>query len=145
VRRGQIAAIHFIDLDRFKKVEEQLGPRVAEALIKGVAMRLRNTGRATDTAVRFGDDEFVVLQSEVDRPSSVARLSKRIVDAIRQPFEILNYRILVGASLGVALIPRDGSTTEELIDVAKSRLKRSRAEVDESIVVKDDDEAVFTV
>ncbi len=133
VRRGQIAAIHYADLDRYKKVREQLGVRVADALLKGVALRLRNTARATDTVTKLGEDEFVVLQSEVDRPSRVAQLSNRIVEAIRQPFEIQTYRISVGASIGVALIPRDGTAVEELIAVAKQHLERSRSEVDESI------------
>jgi diguanylate cyclase (GGDEF)-like protein len=145
VKRGQIAAIHFVDLDRFKQVEAQLGQRVSEQLLKGVALRLRNTARATDTVMRYGDDEFVVLQSEVDRPLSVARLSKRIVDAIRQPFDIQNFHIAIGASIGVALIPRDGSDPEELLNVAKSHLNRERSEVAESVTVKDSANAVFGI
>ena len=85
---------------------------------------------------RLGGDEFLVLQAEVDRPSSVARLSRRVVDAIRKPFEINNYSISIGASVGVALIPRDGVTPEELIAKAEDSLKRERTESDESVVVK---------
>jgi diguanylate cyclase (GGDEF)-like protein len=145
VRRGQIAAIHYIALDRFKDVRAQLGPTVADALLRGVALRLRNTARATDTVTRVGEDEFVILQSEVDRPSSVARLSNRVVEAIRQPFEILTYRISIGASIGVALIPRDGTSPEELLGVAKHHLERSRAEQAESGAVNDSDAALFRV
>jgi diguanylate cyclase (GGDEF)-like protein len=145
VRRGQIAAVHFIDLDRFKQVEAQLGSRVSESLLKGVALRLRGAARATDTVIRYGDDEFVVLQSEVDRPSSVARLSKRIVDAIRQPFDIQNYRITIGAGIGVALMPRDGSDVQHLLGVARSNLQRGRSETDETVTVNDSANAVFGI
>lgn len=145
VRRGQIAAMHFIDLDRFKQVEAQLGQRVAENLLKGVAFRLRNTARATDTVMRYGEDEFVILQSEVDRPSSVARLSKRIVDAIRQPFDIQNFRVTISASIGLALIPRDGSDPQELLNVARANLQKGRAEADETVTVNDSANAVFGI
>lgn len=128
VRRGQIAAVHYIDLDEFKLVEARLGRAVAEALLRGVALRLRNVARATDTVTRLGDDEFLILQSEVDRPSSVARLSNRVVEAIRQPFDILGHAISIDASLGVAMIPRDGTIAEELVARAKENLYRARAE-----------------
>lgn len=131
VRRGQIAALHFVDLNHYKKVEAQLGAKVADGLLKSAALRLRNTARATDTVTRYGDDEFVVLQTEVDRPSSVARLSTRIVDALRQPFDILNYKISIGGTVGLALIPRDGTKPEELLAVAKTNLQRVRREAGE--------------
>lgn len=145
VRRGSIAAIHYVDLDRFQKVQEQLGDRVANALLNGVAQRLRNSARASDTVTRIGEDEFVILQSEVDRPSSVARLSHRIVESIRQPFEIQNYRIAIGASIGLALMPRDGTVASELIAIAKANLQRSRHEADESITKAGTDAPIFTV
>lgn len=145
VRRGQIAAIHYIDLDRFKQVEAQLGSHVAQHLLKGVALRLQNTARASDTVMRYGDDEFVVLQSEVDRPSSVAKLSTRFVDAIRQPFDILNYEIAIGASIGVALIPRDGTHPEALLAVARNNQQRDRQEADGSVVEKLADKAAFRI
>lgn len=145
VRRGQVAAIHYIDLDHFRQVENRLGPGVAEALARGVALRIRNTARATDTVTRMGDDEFVVLQSEVDRPSSVARLSKRIVEAIKQPFDIANYNIIIDASIGVAMMPRDGHAAEELIDKAKANLRRVRSELGESDAVQNAANPVIAV
>ncbi len=145
VKRGSVAAIHYVDLDRFKKVQEQLGSRVGNALLNGVAQRLRSTARGTDTVTRIGEDEFIILQSEVDRPSSVARLSNRIVESIRQPFEIQNYRIAIGASVGLALIPRDGTVPNELIAIAKSNLQRSRHEADETISTTGAEPPVFTV
>jgi len=140
-RRGNIAALHYVDLDRFKRVERKLGRKVAEALIKGVGHRLRNAARATDTVCRLDDDEFIILQSDVDRPSSVAKLSHRIVDAIRMPFDILNYTISIGASIGVAMIPRDGVTPDELIAKAGDNLQRARVEAEEIVMVKDSADA----
>ncbi|MCB1380856.1 MAG: PAS-domain containing protein [Alphaproteobacteria bacterium] len=145
VRRGQIAAIHYVDIDNFKQVESRLGRNVAEVLLKSVAYRLRNVARATDTVSRLGEDEFIILQSEVDRPSSVAKLSKRVIDAIKQPFEIANYKIAVGASIGVAMLPRDGSMPEELIAKAKENLYRSRSETGENGIVKDSVNPIIAV
>ncbi|HRX35141.1 MAG TPA: diguanylate cyclase [Aestuariivirga sp.] len=145
VRRGQVAAIHFIDLDRFRQIQKQLGSRVAESLLKGVALRLCNAARATDTVARYGEDEFVLLQSEVDRPSSAAKLSQRIVSAIRQPFDIQNFKISIGASMGLALIPRDGTDFQDLINIARASLQKARNETEESIRVNDESAAAFGV
>jgi len=62
---------------------------------------------------RLDDDEFIVLHSDVERPCSAARLSRRIVDAIRMPFDVRNYTISTGASIGVAMIPQDGVTPDD--------------------------------
>lgn len=145
VRRGQVAAIHYVDLDHFRQVESRLGPRVAEALVRGVALRIKNTARATDTVTRMGDDEFVVLQAEVDRPSSVARLTKRIIEAIKQPFDIANYNIVIDASIGVAMMPRDGTSAEELIGKAKANLRRVRSESGESDALQSASNPVIAV
>lgn len=128
VRRGHVAAIHYIDLDEFKPVEARVGRSAAEALLRGVVYRLRNVARATDTVTRLGDDEFLILQSDVDRPSSVARLSNRVVEAIRRPFDIGGQTFNIAASLGVAMVPRDGTVPEELVAKAKEHLYRARAE-----------------
>ena len=145
VRRGKIAALHFFDLDRFKQVEAQLGRKVTDGLLIGVALRLRNAARATDTVSRYGDDEFVVLQTEIDRPGSVARLSTRIVDALRQPFDIHGCKFNIGASVGLVLIPRDGINPEELLTIARSNMQRSRQEAEGLAGVQDEAGPVFTV
>lgn len=131
VRRGQVVAIQFIDLDHFKQVEQRFGGQISEALARGVALRIKTLIRGTDAMARLGDDEFVVLQTEVDRPSNVARLSSRIIDAIKQPFEFANSQIMIDASIGVAMAPRDGTVIEELIDKAQQNLRRARSETGE--------------
>lgn len=128
VRRGQIAAMHFVGLDNFKDLESQLGAKACEAIVKEVALRLHGAVRGTDMVTRYGAGEFVVLQAEVDRPSSVARLSNRLVDAIRRPLESSSGPLSIGASLGVAMIPRDGVAAEELVAAARGNLLRSRGE-----------------
>lgn len=145
VKRGQIAAMHYVDLDRFKQVEAQLGQKASDALLGSVARRLRNMARATDTVTRLGEDEFLILQSEVDRPSSVARLSKRIVEAIRQPYEIMTHRVSIGASIGLALIPRDGTVPEDLIGLARGNMQRGRLEGEELEAALNDGTPVFGV
>ena len=145
VRRGHVAAIHLIELDRYARAREQLGARVGEGLLKGVALRLAHAARATDTITRYGEDQFIVLQSEVDRPSSVAKLSQRIVSAIRTPFEISNYEIALDAHAGLALIPRDGTDLQDLITAARNSLLKARGGTAGSCSVNDEEAAVFRV
>lgn len=126
-RVGQIAALHCLDLDNYRPVASRLGPERAEKLILAVARRLRESSRGNDCIARLGEDEFLVLQADVARPSDSARLASRIVDAVRQPFTVDNHSVTIGASCGVALMPRDGVDAEALIARARESLQRTRA------------------
>jgi diguanylate cyclase (GGDEF)-like protein len=137
VKRGHVAAVHYIDLDHFRNAQSTLGPELSMRFLRMVADRLRNVARTTDTLARLGDDEFIVLQSDVDRPSSVAKLAHRLVDAVKLPYEVDKYRVAIGASVGIALAPRDGMEAETLIAKAREALDRARNETAESITVND--------
>lgn len=126
VRRGEVAALHYIDLDRFKPVNDRYGRGAGDLLLKAVAQRLKSTVRSTDTVARVGDDEFVVLQSDVNRPSDIAKLAYRLAESIRKPYEIGGHSIDVGASIGIAIAPRDGSEADELIAKAHDALYRAK-------------------
>jgi diguanylate cyclase (GGDEF)-like protein len=137
VRRGQVAAVQFIDLDHYRDARRKLGEEGGDILLKLVADRLRNVARTSDAIARIGDDEFILLQTDVDRPSSVAKLSHRIVAAVKQPYQIGKFSVTLGASIGVSLAPRDGLEADTLIAKAREALDRARLEANEQVTVND--------
>jgi len=126
VRHGEVAALHYIDLDHFKPVNDRFGRAAGDELLKAVADRLRSTVRSADMVARIGDDEFAVLQANVNRPSGIAKLAYRLVESIRKPYEIGEHTIDVGASIGIAISPRDGTDPDELIARAHDALYRAK-------------------
>lgn len=116
----------FIDLDRFKFVNDTLGHQAGDALLKLVAKRLMDSVRVTDTVARLGGDEFVLVLSErnADRPST--GVVQRIMNAIAQPFVIEEHEFFLTSSIGIAVYPNDGEDSDTLIkhaDVAMYRAK----------------------
>ena len=114
-QRGQMAALHFLDLDDFKSVNDTLGHAVGDKLLLAVADRLRKCVRATDTVVRLGGDEFAIVQSDVKAPEDAIGLAKRLISALGAPYEIEGSAIVRGTSIGIALAPADGSNAVELL------------------------------
>ena len=117
---GHVAAIHCMDLDHFKEVNALHGRATGDLLLQAVAKRLQAIMRDSDTIARTGGDRFVVLQSGVNRPSDVARLASRILEAIRMPIDIAGKSIVLSSSIGLALAPRDGTEPEALIAKAEA-------------------------
>src|SRR5438128_655397 len=113
-RRGPFA-IHFIDLDEFKQVNDTLGHPCGDELLCAVAERLRNAVRSSDVVARFGGDEFVILQYPLGHPKEAAVLAERLVAELTAPFQISGHEVVVGASVGIALAPRDGSNADLLL------------------------------
>ena len=112
---GEAFAVHFIDLDNFKSVNDTLGHPVGDMLLQTVAARLRELALGDDVVARFGGDEFAFIQAALAGERSAGVLAQRIVDAIGPPYEIDSRTILIGASVGVAQAPRDGAGAEELL------------------------------
>jgi len=125
-RRGDLAAVLSIDLDRFKQVNDTLGHPTGDALLQGVTFRLNSLVRDTDTVARMGGDEFMVVQSQVRLPSDAADLAVRIIHALSQPFEIGAHAIQIGASVGVVLMAAD-SDAETLVQHADVALYRAKS------------------
>ncbi|HEU5083468.1 MAG TPA: EAL domain-containing protein [Acidimicrobiales bacterium] len=127
-RSGQGLGVLFIDLDRFKAINDTLGHRVGDVVLQHVAARLRHATRDTDLVARNGGDEFVVLAEEAADVTVVARLAERIQDALSRPVPIGDDAIPVSASIGVAwLEPGDHQTLDQLrdADVAMYHAKSS--------------------
>jgi diguanylate cyclase (GGDEF)-like protein len=125
-RRGPFA-IHFIDLDEFKQVNDTLGHPCGDELLCAVADRLRAVVRSSDIVARFGGDEFVVLQYPLGQPTEAASLAERMVAALAERFEISGNDVLIGASIGIALAPRDGTDADLLLKNADMALYRAKS------------------
>jgi diguanylate cyclase (GGDEF)-like protein len=126
-RRGPFA-IHFIDLDEFKEVNDTLGHPCGDELLCAVADRLRAVVRSSDIVARFGGDEFVILQYPLGHPKEAAALAERLVTELAVPFQISGHEVVVGASVGIALAPRDGSNADLLLKNADMALYRAKSD-----------------
>jgi diguanylate cyclase (GGDEF)-like protein/PAS domain S-box-containing protein len=127
-RRGKFAAVLFLDLDRFKLVNDNLGHDHGDQLLVQVADRLRSCLRRVDTIARIGGDEFTVLLEDVGSPGDAAMVAERIIEAFRGSFRIENQEIFVGASIGIALGGRDqGTTAQGLLRNADIAMYRAKA------------------
>ena len=124
---GRIAVI-FLDLDRFKNVNDTLGHQVGDMLLQAVAGRLQNNVRETDIVARLGGDEFAVVQCNSEQPKEARSLARRLVEVIGSPFDIAGHQVLVGVSLGIALAPADGIVAGDILKNADLALYRAKAE-----------------
>jgi len=107
--RTQVSfALLFFDLDRFKPVNDSLGHRVGDLLLKSVAQRLAACVRAVDTVARTGGDEFVVVLSGIGDPKDAGMVSRKILDELSHPFFIEGHEIVMSGSIGISIYPTDG-------------------------------------
>ena len=120
------SAVLCLDLDHFKKVNDTLGHNVGDLLLRMVAERLCTCVR--DTTARLGGDEFAVVQVGLDQAGDVAVLAQRIVDMLSEPYEVDGHRVIVGVSLGIAMVPADGSDPDTLLKHADIALYRAKAD-----------------
>jgi len=125
-RSGEACAVLLIDLDRFKPVNDTLGHPMGDALLKKVADRLRSTVRPTDTVARIGGDEFVILQTNVRVASDTQALARRLVDLVGRTYMVDGHLLTIGASVGVALAPSDGTEADTLLKNADLALYRAK-------------------
>ena len=121
-RTGTVFALLFIDLDRFKNVNDTLGHSAGDELLKEVAARLQEHGRGGDVLARFGGDEFVFLMQNIRSPDNARRVAGRLLESLKPAFEIEGRRLHASASIGVALFPTDGEDRETLLRKADAAL-----------------------
>lgn len=127
-RKGDQLAVHFIDLDRFKTVNDTLGHPLGDELLRVAAERLRGCVREGDTVARLGGDEFAVVQAGLSDMTGATRLAERIVEAMSAPFDLQGHQVVIGASVGVAAAPSDGEDADELLKKADMALYRAKAD-----------------
>jgi diguanylate cyclase (GGDEF)-like protein/PAS domain S-box-containing protein len=114
-RGGGVVALMFIDLDRFKTVNDSFGRVIGDALLKQVAERLRNCLRDTDTVARLGGDEFIIMIPDAATAQVVGEVAQRVLSEFSQPFSDGEQEMYVSASIGISLFPRDGSDPDDLV------------------------------
>lgn len=119
-------AVFFLDLDRFKEVNDTHGHQAGDELIKQVAQRLSALLHSTDTLSRFGGDEFAIIQTNVKRAIDAEKLGRQILETITEPFEIAGTLVSVGVSMGIALAPENGFEREKLMQLADTALYQSK-------------------
>ncbi len=121
-RETRSLAVMFLDLDRFKFVNDNLGHEIGDDVLKTVAQKLQALVRHTDTVARLGGDEFVVLLDNPANKDEVAEIATRIVATINEPMEFRGKVAQVGTSIGIALLLSDGQTAGELIKSADAAM-----------------------
>jgi diguanylate cyclase (GGDEF)-like protein/PAS domain S-box-containing protein len=125
-RGGRRVGVLFIDLDRFKNVNDTLGHRIGDELLKHVTQALSAALRETDLLARLGGDEFMVIVEDFDDPQVLGRIAQKLLDAIAQPFQIEDHDIYVTSSIGIAVYPDDSDDPEELLKHADVAMYRSK-------------------
>lgn len=117
-RTGELFALLMLDLDRFKQVNDSMGHPAGDHLLQDVAARLESVVRARDTVARLGGDEFAILAEGVDSADGAMMVADKVLATFAEPFEIDEYSILVGASVGIALLPQDSTDVDSLLSLA---------------------------
>jgi diguanylate cyclase (GGDEF)-like protein/PAS domain S-box-containing protein len=128
VDRGHKLAVLYLDLDRFKGVNDTLGHPMGDELLKVVGGRLRHCVRESDTVARVGGDEFAIIQNGIDKPLDTAVLARRIGEAVRAPYDLAGHVVVVDTSIGIALAPHDGVEPDGLLKAADMALYGAKAD-----------------
>ena len=126
--RGGCLAVHFIDLDRFKEVNDTLGHDAGDFLLKTVAERLRAVTRVDDIVARLGGDEFIVVQTGIRSKDQAEEFAHRLTSAMIAPMQLKEQEIVASVSVGIALAPANGTNPERLLKSADLALYKSKAD-----------------
>jgi diguanylate cyclase (GGDEF)-like protein/PAS domain S-box-containing protein len=125
-RLGHRVGVLFLDLDRFKVINDSLGHSRGDILLKEVALRLLSCVREGDTVARLGGDEFTLILPGVQQAQGAARVAEKVLEAMRQPFELAGRELYVTASIGISLYPDDGRDIEALLKFADTAMYRAK-------------------
>jgi diguanylate cyclase (GGDEF)-like protein len=128
IHREEMVAVHHLDLDQFKAVNDTFGHPAGDKLLKIVADRLRALVRETDTIARMGGDEFVVVQAPIADPAEATSLAQRIIASMSEPFDLDGHQAVIGASVGIAVGPSDGLKPDRLLRNADLALYRAKGD-----------------
>jgi diguanylate cyclase (GGDEF)-like protein/PAS domain S-box-containing protein len=125
-RRNQKVAAVFIDLDRFKEVNDSLGHEVGDLLLQTLAQRLSDSVRREDTVARIGGDEFVVIVQDLRDAQDVAAFAQKLLSCLERPVTLSGYQLTPTASIGISLYPDDATTAPDLIRNADAAMYRAK-------------------
>jgi diguanylate cyclase (GGDEF)-like protein/PAS domain S-box-containing protein len=124
--QARMVAVLFLDLDRFKNINDTLGHDVGDSLLLELGQRLHQHLRTHDNIARFGGDEFVIVMDQITAPDDPGMLAERILDTLTSPFDVAGSRLHVGASIGISLFPSDGEDSSSLLKNADAAMYRAK-------------------
>jgi diguanylate cyclase (GGDEF)-like protein len=127
-RTKSIVAVLFLDLDRFKVVNDSLGHAAGDLLLQTVAERIRSAVRGEDSVTRLGGDEFAVLCTDIGTPEDATMVAERIIAALKRPISLDGQEVFVTTSLGISLFPADATQPEGLLKNADAAMYRAKAQ-----------------
>ena len=128
VKVGRACAVLYVDLDRYKLINDSLGHSVGDQVLIEVARRLRESIRRTDVAGRIGGDEFILLLMDLRQREEIESIARKVLAAVERPFVLMNRAHFLSASIGVAISPDDGRDAQHLIRSADSAMYRAKAD-----------------
>jgi diguanylate cyclase (GGDEF)-like protein len=128
VKRHGMFGVHYLDLDKFKSINDAHGHTVGDILLKKISERLRSCLSEVDTLARLGGDEFVVLQASLEMPEQAADLARRLVEAMSEPFDLDGREVYLGVSIGISICPADGADVETILRRADMAMYRAKSE-----------------
>ena len=127
-RSNRRTGVLFLDLDRFKNINDTLGHDIGDSLLVQVAERCASAMRETDTISRQGGDEFVIVLPDLEQSQDAAQVARKLTRALEKPFVLAGHELTVTGSIGIALYPDDGQTASELLKNADAAMYRTKAE-----------------
>ena len=125
-RKAWGAAVLFIDLDRFKTVNDMLGHAIGDAVLRQTGQRLSRCVRAGDTVARIGGDEFAVVLAEIARADDAGAVAQKVIDAMAPPMQLEGHEVFVSVSVGIAAFPADGADGETLMKNADAAMFKAK-------------------
>jgi len=127
-RASHMVGLLYLDLDRFKPVNDALGHKCGDKLLQTVARRLKRSVREEDTIARLGGDEFAVILEHLSRPRDAAATARKLLHAMARPFLLDGHRARITASIGITVYPLDGDDVETLVKRADGAMYRAKTE-----------------
>lgn len=126
-RTGRLVALLFIDVDRFKQINDALGHSVGDMVLRKIVERLQGSARRADTVARLGGDEFVILMEDLDDPGDVDMVAERLVNSMRDPMELAGHSLVATVSVGSAIYPTDDTAVSPLLAKADAAMYAAKA------------------
>ncbi len=125
-RHGNMVGLLFLDLDRFKVINDTMGHSLGDKLLQGVAERLKQCVRSEDTVARLGGDEFTIILNEISHQQDAAHVAENIINTLSHPMLIEDHRLLTSTSIGIGIYPDDASNSHDLIKAADAAMYQAK-------------------
>ncbi len=127
-RNGTVMAVMLLGIDKFKRINESMGPKAGDQLLQAVAQRLNPKFRSVDTVAHFGGDEFSLIFENISNVEHAAKAAKKVADSFSEPFRLMDDDVFVTASIGISIFPEDGRDAETLIKHSQLAMYRAKNE-----------------